>query len=243
MGNRMRLANRIAIVTGGGRGIGRAIAVGYAREGADIALAARTQTEIDMVAEEIGALGRRALPLTCDVANEEQVKETVARTVSEFGRVDILVNNAGIGSLRPIHGITLSAWERMLAVNLTGTFLFTKHVWKPMQKQGGGVIVNVASLGGRKGLPMQSAYAASKWGQIGFTLSAAEEGKPLNIRVNAIAPGRGDTAMRAAINEDKSKILKAEDHVGVCVFLASDEARYVTGQVLEIDYFGNEAAT
>lgn len=238
----MRLTNRIAIITGSGRGIGRAIALGYAREGADIVLAARTQAEIDTAAEEIRALGRRALALTCDVANEEQVKEAVARTVSEFGRVDILVNNAGIGSLRPIHGITLSAWERMLAVNLTGTFLFTKHVWKPMQKQGGGVIVNVASLGGRRGLPMQSAYAASKWGQIGFTLSAAEEGKPLNIRVNAIAPGRGDTAMRAAINEDKSKILKPEDHVGVCVFLASDEARFVTGQVLEIDYFGKEDA-
>lgn len=242
MGNRMRLTDRIAIVTGGGRGIGRAIALGYAREGAHIVLAARTQTEIDAVAEEIRALGRRALPLTCDVANEEQVKDTVARTLAEFGRVDILVNNAGIGSLRPIHGITLSAWERMLAVNLTGTFLFTKHVWKPMQKQGGGVIVNVASLGGRKGLPMQSAYAASKWGQIGFTLSAAEEGKPLNIRVNAIAPGRGDTAMRAAITEDKSQILKAEDHVGVCVFLASDEARFVTGQVIEIDFFGREEA-
>jgi NAD(P)-dependent dehydrogenase (short-subunit alcohol dehydrogenase family) len=238
MDHLMRLVDQIAIVTGGGRGIGRAIAVGYAREGAHIVLAARTQAEIDTAAEEIRALGRRALALRCDVANEEQVKETVARTVAEFGRVDILVNNAGIGSLRPIHGITLSAWERMLAVNLTGTFLFTKHVWKPMQKQGGGVIVNVASLGGRKGLPLQSAYAASKWGQIGFTLSAAEEGKPLNIRVNAIAPGRGDTAMRAAINEDKSKILKPEDHVGVCVFLASDEARFVTGQVIEIDFFG-----
>ncbi len=237
----MRLLDKIALITGGGRGIGRAIALGYAREGADLVLAARTMSEIDAVAEEIRALGRRALTVPCDVADETQVKETVARALAEFGRVDILVNNAGIGSLRPIHGIALSAWERLLAVNLTGTFLFTKHVWRPMQKQSGGIIINVASLGGRKGLPLQSAYAASKWGQIGFTLSAAEEGKPLNIRVNAIAPGRGDTAMRAAIAEDKSKMLKPEDHVGVCVFLASEDARYVTGQVLEIDYFGPEA--
>lgn len=233
----MRLLDKVALITGGGRGIGRALALGYAREGAHVILTARTQNDIDAVAEEVRAVGRQALPVAGDVSNEEQVKETVARALAEFGRVDILVNNAGIGSLRPIHGIALSAWERTLAVNLTGTFLFTKHIWKPMQKQEGGIIVNIASIGGRRGLPLQAAYAASKWGQIGFTLSAAEEGKPLNIRVNAVAPGRGDTAMRATINEDKSKILKAEDHVGVCVFLASEEARYITGQVIEIDWF------
>ncbi len=238
----MRLKDKVAFITGGGRGIGRAIALGYAREGAPVVVAARTQAEVDAVAEEIRAPGQKALAVTCDVADEEQVKAALARALDEFGRVDILVNNAGTGGgLRFIHGLPLSNWERTLAVNLTGTFLCTKHVWKAMQTQGGGVIINVSSLGGRRGLPLQSAYAASKWGQLGFTLSAAEAGKPHNIRVNAIAPGRGDTAMRAAIHEDKSKILRAEDHVGVCVFLASDEARYITGQIIELDWFGTES--
>lgn len=107
-----------------------------------------------------------------------------------------------------------------------------------MRAQGGGSIINISSLAGTRGLALLSAYSASKWGQIGLTLSAAEEGKPHRIRVNAVAPGKGDTSMRAAIVEDKSKLLRAEDHVGVCVFLASDESRYITGQVIEIDFFG-----
>jgi 3-oxoacyl-[acyl-carrier protein] reductase len=107
-----------------------------------------------------------------------------------------------------------------------------------MQAQGGGSIINISSLAGTRAFPLLSAYGASKWGQIGLTLSAAEEGKPHRIRVNAVAPGKGNTAMRAAVVEDKSKLLQAEDHVGVCVFLASDESRYITGQVIEIDFFG-----
>ena len=238
----MRLQERIAFITGGGRGIGRAVALGYAREGAHVVVAARTLSEVEAVAGEVRALGQRALAVACDVANEEQVKAAIKAALDEFGRIDILVNNAGIGGMRPIHGQTLGNWQRLLDVNLTGTFLCTKHVWKPMQAQGGGSIINIASLAGTRGVALLSAYAASKWGQIGFTLSAAEEGKPHGIRVNAVAPGKGDTAIRAAITEDKSKLLRAEDHVGVCVFLASDEARYITGQVIEIDWFGNDDA-
>jgi len=110
--------------------------------------------------------------------------------LASFGQVDILVNNAGIGVARPVYGMTRLNWDRALAVNLTGTFLCTKHVWKPMVAAGGGSILNISSLAGTRGMPMLSAYAASKWGQIGFTLSVAEEGKPVNIRVNALAPGR-----------------------------------------------------
>jgi NAD(P)-dependent dehydrogenase (short-subunit alcohol dehydrogenase family) len=238
----MRLEEKVAIVTGAGRGIRRAIALGYAREGAHTVLVARTQLEIDLVADEVRGLGRRALAAACDVTDEGQVADAVERTLAEFSHVDVLVNNAGIGSLRPIPGITLASWEHLIAVNLTGTFLFTKHIWKPMAAGGGGAIVNVSSLGGRRVLPLQSAYAASKWGQIGFTLSAAEEGKPLNIRANAIAPGRCNTAMRARISEDKARLLRPDDHVGVCIFLASAEARYVTGQVIELDWFGPKVA-
>ncbi|MBL8045534.1 MAG: SDR family oxidoreductase [Anaerolineales bacterium] len=234
----MRLENKITFITGGGRGIGRALALGFAQAGAHVVLAARTQAEVETVAEEVQALGQRALPVVCDVANEEQVKAALQAALAEFGRLDVLVNNAGIGAMRPIHGTPLATWQKVLDVNLTGTFLCTKHAWKAMQTQGGGSIINIASLAGTRGVAMLTAYSASKWGQIGFTLSAAEEGKPHGIRVNAIAPGKGDTAIRAAVTEDKSKILKPEDHVGVGVFLASDESRYITGQVIEIDWFG-----
>jgi len=233
----MRLQDKFAFITGGGRGIGRALGLGFAREGATVALAASSQAQAEKAAEEVRALGRPALALVCDVTDEAAVQAALQRALAEFGRLDVLVNNAGLGSMRPIHGITRSSWEQAIAVNLTGTFLCTKHVWKPMQKQGGGAILNISSLVGRRGTAHMAAYAASKWGQIGFTLSAAEEGKPYAIRVNAVAPGKGDTAMRAPIAEDKTKILRAEDHVGVCVFLASDEARYITGQVVEIDFF------
>lgn len=236
----MRLKDKIAFITGGGRGIGRALALGFAQEGAEVAIAARTEAELQAVRDEVAALGRRALALPCDVTQEDQVKAALHTAHAHFGRLDVLVNNAGLGAVRPVPGTPLATWERMLAVNLTGTFLPTKHVWKLMQAQGGGSIINIASLAGRRGVALMSAYAASKWGQIGFTLSAAEEGKAHGIRVNAVAPGKGDTAMRAAVVEDKAKLLRAEDHIGVCVFLASDEARYITGQVVEIDWFGKD---
>lgn len=233
----MRLQNKITFITGAGRGIGRAVALGFAREGAHVVLAARTATEITAVAEEIRALGQQALPVVCDITQEDSVKAAIAQAKQTFERIDVLVNNAGIGGVRPLHGISRTAWDQVLAVNLTGTFLCTKHVWKIMQAQEGGAIINVASLAGTRGVALMSHYAASKWGQVGFTLAAAEEGKAHHIRVNAIAPGKGDTAMRAAVVEDKAAMLKAEDHIGLCVFLASDEARYITGQVIEIDWF------
>ncbi len=238
----MRLEDRVAIVTGGGRGIGEAVALGLAGEGADVVVTARTQSELDAVAERIRALGRLALALTCDVSVEEEVEQVVQRALAELGRVDVLVNNAGIGSLRPLRAVARASWDHVLAVNLTGTFLFTKHVWKAMAAGGGGAIVNVSSLAGRRGLPLQAAYCASKWGQIGLTLSAAEEGKPVGIRVNAVAPGPGRTAIRARIREDKARLLAPEDCVGACVFLVSDEARFITGQVIEVEWFEHGCA-
>lgn len=234
----MRLANKVAIITGGGRGIGRAVAVGYASEGADVVVAARSQDEIEAVAREIQSLGRQSLPIVADVTEETEVKDLVRRTLAEFGRIDILVNNAGIGNMRPVWGMPRTAFERVVEVNLIGTFLTTKHVWHPMRKMGGGSIINISSLGGLRGYPLLTAYCASKWGQIGFTVACAEEGKADAIRVNAIAPGKADTAFRTQIKEDKSKMLKAEDHVGVAVFLASDESRYITGHVIPVEWFG-----
>ncbi|MFN2149573.1 MAG: SDR family NAD(P)-dependent oxidoreductase [Anaerolineales bacterium] len=236
----MALEGKVAIVTGGGRGIGRAIAKGYAEQGAHVVVAARTSSELDQVVEELEAKGGQALAVVCDVSQEEQVIRMVEETTAAFGTVDILVNNAGIGNIRPVFAIPKGSFERVLGVNLVGTFLCTKHVWKIMERHGGGVIINVSSMGGLHGYSYLSAYCASKWGQIGFTKACAEEGKQVNIRVNAIAPGKGDTAFRAQIDEDKSQLLSPQDHVGVCIFLASDDSRYITGQVIPIEWFGPE---
>jgi NAD(P)-dependent dehydrogenase (short-subunit alcohol dehydrogenase family) len=234
----MRLSGKIAIITGAGRGIGKAIALAFAREGACTCLASRTQHELEAVAEEISNLKQEAFVVPTDVTIEDQVKNMIQVTVNSFGQVDILVNNAGLGAFRPIYGTREKNWNHMLAVNLTSTFFGTKHVWKVMRKQGGGSIINISSLSGTRAYPLYGAYSASKWGQIGFTKTAAEEGKPYNIRVNAIAPGKVDTAMRAGVAEDKSRMLKAQDCVGSAVFLASEDSRYITGQVIEIEWFG-----
>ena len=236
----MRLKDKVAIITGAGRGIGKAIALGFAEQGAKIVTAARTESEVKLVAEKVRELGRESLGIICDVTNEDQVKNLVQETMNKFKRIDVLINNAGIGSMRPVFAMPLESFEKVIKVNLTGTFLCTKHVWKHMMESGGGSIINVSSLGGLVGYPLLSAYCASKWGQIGFTKACAEEGKKDNIRVNAIAPGKADTAIRAKIKEDKSKMLTPEDQVDACVFLASDESRYITGQVISLEWFGDE---
>jgi 3-oxoacyl-[acyl-carrier protein] reductase len=239
----MRLQGKVAVITGGGRGIGRAVALGLAREGARVVVASRTPVQVGQVAEEINRHGGEAVGFECDVTQEAAVKAMISQTVDRFGKIDVLVNNAGVGNIRPVWGTPQASFERVLAVNLVGTFLCTKHAWRPMRLGGGGAIINISSLGGLHGYPLLSAYCASKWGQIGFTLACAEEGKADGIRVNAIAPGKADTAFRAQIAEDKSRMLRAEDHVGVCIFLASDDARFVTGQVIALDWFGPPAGT
>jgi 3-oxoacyl-[acyl-carrier protein] reductase len=234
----VRLKNKIAIVTGAGRGIGKAISIEYAKEGADLLLISRTEKELEETAREITLLGQKSSIFVCDVSKEDQVKNSIDYALSEFKNVDILVNNAGLGGFRPIWGTRLNNWNRMLEVNLTSNFLFTKHVWKSMKSNGGGSIINVSSLSGTRAYPMYASYSSSKWGQIGFTKTAAEEGKPDNIRVNAIAPGKVDTPMRENVDEDKSRILKSEDCVGATIFFGSEESRYITGQVIEIEWFG-----
>jgi 3-oxoacyl-[acyl-carrier protein] reductase len=236
----MRLKDKVAIITGAGRGIGKAIALGFAEQGAHIIAAARTESEVKEVAKKIKGIGRESLGITCDVTNEDQVKNLVQQTLAKFNKIDVLINNAGIGSMRPVYATQLESFERVIKINLTGTFLCTKHVWKHMADSGGGSIINVSSLGGLVGYPLLSAYCASKWGQIGFTKACAEEGKKEKICVNAIAPGKADTAIRAKIKEDKTKMLTPEDQVDACVFLASDESRYITGQVISLEWFGEE---
>jgi len=234
----MKLKDKVAIITGGGRGIGLEIARAFSAEGAAVVLAARTLEEIEAAAAAIEADGGRALAVACDATNEDQVSALIKETLDHFGRIDILVNNAGAGAFRPAYGTPNSTWDKMMDVNGRTTFLCTKHVWRPMRANGGGSIINVSSTSGTRAYPMYAAYSASKWAQIGFTKATAEEGKPDHIRVNAIAPGKVDTAMREAISEDKGRMLTPADCAGAAVFFASEDARYITGQVLEIEWFG-----
>ena len=160
----MKLRNQTAIVTGAGRGIGRAIALAFAREGANLTLAARTSAEIDAVAEEIHSLGREALAVTTDVASKASVQEMVAQTIDRFGHVDTLVNNAGVGGTSPIPKITEELWDLNIAVNLKGVFLCTQAVFTHTCDRGSGHSVNVTSLADRKDGANFGAYAAAKWG-------------------------------------------------------------------------------
>jgi NAD(P)-dependent dehydrogenase (short-subunit alcohol dehydrogenase family) len=230
----MRLKDQIAIVTGAGRGIGAAIAVAYAREGAHLVLASRTLSELDAVADKVHALGREALITITDVTVEESVAAMAASALDKFGRIDILVNNAGAGMLRHIWRTSLESWDYLIDLNLRGPFLCSKHVWQAMQKGGGGAIINIGSTSGSRAFPLMSAYSASKWGLVGLTKACAAEGRADNIRVNIINVGKANAGARGAI-ADKEPILEAEDLVGTAIFLAWQDARHVHGQVIEVE--------
>ncbi len=236
----MRLKDKIAIVTGSSKGIGEAIALAYAREGAHLVLAARTAELLEAVATKIRDLGREALPVVTDVTEEDPVKALMVAAKERFGQIDILVNNAGGGAYRPVWGTPLKTWEWLMGVNLRGPFLCTKHAWKIMKAGGGGAIINIGSTSGSRAYPLMAAYSASKWGLVGLTKVSAEEGKADGIRVNIINPGKVQTEFRPI--HDKEPILSAEDIVGTAIFLASDAARHICGQVIEMEHSGFEGA-
>lgn len=192
----MKLENRIAIITGAGRGIGRATALAFAGNGADIVLAARTKSEINSVAAEIESLGRRALPIMTDVQKKSEVNNLVASTIDNFGKVDILVNNAGVAIHNPIHKIREEDWDLTMAVNLKGVFLCTQAVFGTMCEQGYGHIVNVSSVSGKYGHVNGGAYCASKFAVIGLTETTNNEGRLHGVKASVICPGPVDTKMR-----------------------------------------------
>jgi len=237
----MRLKDKVAIITGASKGIGEAIALGFAREGAHVVLAARTADLLEDVAKKVRKLDREALAIATDVTQEDQVSALVEAAKDKFGRVDVLVNNAGAGMWRHVWRTSMETWDWLIGVNLTGPFLCTKHVWKIMEAGGGGSIINVGSMSGSRAFPLMSAYSASKWGLVGLTKSTAAEGGPVGIRVNVINPGKVATGFRAAAG-DPEPILEAEDCVGLAIFLASDESRHIHGQVIEIDHAPFEIA-
>jgi len=239
------LENQIAVVTGAGRGIGRAIALKFAAEGADVVVVSRTQENSEKVAAEIRALGRQAWAHAVDVADAAAVNAAAEKILAEAGKVDILVNNAGVTRDGLLMRMPDADWDTVLNTNLKGAFLVTKAFVRSFIKQRSGRIINISSVIGLIGNAGQSNYAASKAGLIGFTQSTARELASRGITANAIAPGFIETDMTSELNEAlRAEILKkiplgclgqSEDIAAAALYLASPGARHVTGQVLTVD--------
>jgi 3-oxoacyl-[acyl-carrier protein] reductase len=240
-----QLANQIAVVTGAGRGIGRAIALKFAAEGADVAVVSRTVENSEKVAAEVRALGRKAWALAVDVSDGAAVSAAAEKILAEAGRVDILVNNAGVTKDGLLMRMSEADWDTVLDTNLKGAFMFTKAFARAFAKQRSGRIINISSVIGLMGNAGQVNYAASKAGLLGLTMSVARELASRSVTCNAIAPGFIETDMTAVLNDEmRGELLKriplgtlgqAEDIAGAALFLAGPAARYITGQVLTVD--------
>jgi len=257
----MKLKNKIAVITGAGRGIGESVARVLADQGADLVLAARTSRQLERVADDIRVTGRNAVSMTCDVSSPTEVKRLAANAIEEFGKIDILVNNAGISKRSKLLDYDDDTWLEVIRVNLFGVYLCSKAFLPVMQQTGEGRIINVASTAGKTPVPFNSAYSASKHGVLGFTKSIASEvalsGYP-GITVNAICPFFVETDMfrgsggyldqmskMAGVSKDQlqnkvlgrslqQRALEPGEVAAMTLYLASDEARGVTGQAFNI---------
>ncbi|MFX0114278.1 MAG: SDR family NAD(P)-dependent oxidoreductase [Candidatus Hodarchaeota archaeon] len=242
-----RLEGKTAIITGAGRGIGREIATEFARQGANVVLTARTESQIKEVAQEIRKAGGQALSIPCDVSKEEDVERVVEEALKEFEKIDILVNNAGISWSSILTKMTSEQWDAVINVNLKGTFLFLRAIAPHMMelKPRGAKIINFTSTAAKYGNPGQANYAASKWGIIALTKVAAREFAPYKINVNAVMPGFIETSMTAdtpthykeqtVAQIPLARTGKPEDVVSATVFLASSDSDYITGTVIQVD--------
>jgi len=223
----MTLEGKVTLITGGGRGIGKAVAIAYARAGAKLALCARTATELEQSVSELRALKTEAEGWICDVSLEEPVKQFVGGAHEKFGRIDVLVNNAGVMTRPvPMTELNVRKWDYTMAVNLRGPFLVTQAVLPVMIKQKSGSIINVSSMIGRGAYANFIAYATSKWGLEGFTQTLAVEARSSNIRVNSVEPGYVATKLTGFNGS------KPDSVTDVFLYLASDESKGVTGKML-----------
>jgi 3-oxoacyl-[acyl-carrier protein] reductase len=241
----MSLSGRVALVTGASQGIGRACAVKLAEQGAAVALVARNREKLDELAQAILSKGGQAGAFAVDVGDEEQVKSGFKAALAQFGKIDILVNNAGVTRDQLIMRMKRTDWDSVLSTNLTSAYLCIQQVIGSMLKQRWGRIVNITSIFGQMGQAGQANYASSKAGLIGLTMAVAREVGSRSITCNAVAPGFIETAMTAGLPEElKQTALKniplarlgtAADVAGAVSFLASEEASYITGHVLNVN--------
>lgn len=256
-----RLKDRVAIITGGGKGIGKAISLAFSREGAFVVTSGRTLSALQETCDAIRSQGGKAKPVQTDVSIEEQVVRMVSETIKEFGKVDILVNNSGIaGATIRVADMDLNKWNETIAIDLTGSMLCAREVLKYMIPRRSGNIINIASEAGRSGdgrsgFPLRGAYCSSKMGVIGLTETLSREVGEFNIRVNAVSPGpvKGEhitNAMKAksratnipfeeimknlAANSSLKRMAEESEVAAVAVFLASDESSAVTGQTIAV---------
>ncbi len=258
-----RVDGKVAIVTGAGRGIGKAIALTLAEAGADVAVVDIVAERIEKTMEDIHKLGRKAIAITTDVSQEDQVKKAVEQTISQFGRIDILANNAGISIRKPVvllpgskmsgwggtkmEAHTLEEWQRVIDINLTSAFLFAQAVGPHMMKQRKGKVINTSSTCADEGLSCLSSYSASKAGLSTLTRCLASEWGPFNINVNAIAPGLIATELTEPLFKDQTnmesiiekiplgRLGKPRDVALLALFLAAEASDYLTGQIFTVD--------
>lgn len=251
------LTDRVALVTGGGQGIGLAIALGMAKAGADVAVTSRNVANLEKAAQHIRGMGRRSLAIRCDVSEREQVRQVVKRVIDEFGRIDILVNNAGMGPIKPAEAIDDAEWDYTMHVNAGGTANFCRYAGEYMLKQRQGVILNIVSVAGPTGVGLMAPYCQSKAATVGLTKALAVEWAKHNVRVNAIAPAWIISPMNERMRNDPSREGYIQKEViektplgrwgkdyevaNAAIFLASEAASYITGDTLFVD--GGMAAT
>ena len=246
------IEGKVAIVTGGGVGIGKSIAIEFARAGADVVIASRKLDHLEPVAAEIRALGRRGFPVAMDVRQEDQVQALVERTVRELGRLDVMVNNAGASFRAKPEDISANGWNAVVGINLNGVFFGCKWAGRQMMAQGGGVIINISSIAGVHGSTMMPHYGASKAAVINFTRTLGMAWGRKGVRVNCIAPGPVETEGYLEVlhrtNPDAKRVYdtvasrvgmgrwgKVEEIAWPCIFLASDASSFMTGATILVD--------
>lgn len=245
--NQFDITGRVVLITGGTKGIGRELVLGLAKAGADVTIVSRNQEQCEIVASEVHKLGRKALALAADVANVTEAERVVKETVKVYGKLDALINNAGVNSVVESLSVTESEWYRVLNINLKAIFFWSQAAARVMKSNGGGKIVNIASVGGVIGESKMAPYAASKAGVISLTKSLAREWARYNILVNSLAPGYVRTDMnQEALEEERiyqnivssiplRRIGEVDDLVGPAIFLISSASDFITGHTLFVD--------